>query len=79
MTTIPAVTTPTGVPAPPVGADGPGADLPAVDLTGPLPTGTTVLPALVYIAAETLEPGHILHRAGTRLTVPGCPTTATAL
>ncbi|MDR7274128.1 2-dehydropantoate 2-reductase [Catenuloplanes atrovinosus] len=44
---------------------------------GPLlPPGTTVLPALVYVAAELLERGHVLHRKGARLTVQGCPDTA---
>ncbi|MDP9796265.1 2-dehydropantoate 2-reductase [Catenuloplanes nepalensis] len=46
---------------------------------GPLlPSGTTVLPALVYVAAELLERGHALHRRGARLTVQGCPDTAGA-
>jgi 2-dehydropantoate 2-reductase len=43
-----------------------------------LPAGTTLLPALVYVAAEMLEPGHVLHRQGARLTVPGRPDTAPA-
>ena len=44
---------------------------------GPLlPPGTTVLPALVYVAAELLDRGHVLHRRGARLTVQGCPDTA---
>ncbi|GAB7052513.1 2-dehydropantoate 2-reductase [Catenuloplanes indicus] len=46
---------------------------------GPLlPSGTTVLPALVYVAAELLDRGHVLHRRGARLTVQGCPDTAGA-
>ncbi|GAB7037462.1 MULTISPECIES: 2-dehydropantoate 2-reductase [Catenuloplanes] len=46
---------------------------------GPLlPAGTTVLPALVYVAAELLDRGHVLHRRGARLTVQGCPDTASA-
>jgi 2-dehydropantoate 2-reductase len=44
---------------------------------GPLvPRGTRVLPALVYVAAESLGPGHVLHRMGARITVPGAPGTA---
>ncbi|MCA2218122.1 2-dehydropantoate 2-reductase [Jidongwangia harbinensis] len=43
-----------------------------------LPAGTALLPALVYVAAEMLEPGHVLHRQGARLTVPGHPDTAPA-
>lgn len=43
-----------------------------------LPAGTTVLPALVYVAAELLDRGHVLHRRGARLTVQGCPDTAGA-
>ncbi|GAA4959188.1 2-dehydropantoate 2-reductase [Actinoplanes utahensis] len=44
---------------------------------GPLvPHGTRVLPALVYVAAESLAPGHTLHRMGARITVPGAPGTA---
>lgn len=44
---------------------------------GPLlPAGVTLLPALVYVAAELLERGHVLHRKGARLTVQGCPDTA---
>ncbi|MBO3739172.1 2-dehydropantoate 2-reductase [Actinoplanes flavus] len=43
---------------------------------GPLvPRGTRVLPALVYVAAESLGPGHVLHRMGARITVPGAPGT----
>ncbi|MFC4071745.1 2-dehydropantoate 2-reductase [Actinoplanes subglobosus] len=39
---------------------------------GPLvPRGTRVMPALVYVAAESLGPGHVLHRMGARITVPG--------
>jgi 2-dehydropantoate 2-reductase len=46
---------------------------------GPLvPRGTRVLPALVYVAAESLGPGHVLHRMGARITVPGAPGTARA-
>lgn len=36
-----------------------------------VPRGTRVLPALVYVAAESLAPGHVLHRMGARITVPG--------
>ncbi|WP_430782805.1 2-dehydropantoate 2-reductase [Actinoplanes sp. G11-F43] len=36
-----------------------------------VPRGTRVLPALVYVAAESLGPGHVLHRMGARITVPG--------
>ncbi|MEV0901722.1 2-dehydropantoate 2-reductase [Actinoplanes sp. NPDC049802] len=44
---------------------------------GPLvPGGTRVLPALVYVAAESLGPGHVLHRMGARITVPAAPGTA---
>ena len=47
---------------------------------GPLvPRGTRVLPALVYVAAESLGPGHVLHRMGARITVPGEPGTADAV
>jgi 2-dehydropantoate 2-reductase len=35
------------------------------------PRGTRVMPALVYVAAESLGPGHVLHRMGARITVPG--------
>jgi 2-dehydropantoate 2-reductase len=46
---------------------------------GPLvPRGTRVLPALVYVAAESLGSGHVLHRMGARITVPGAPGTADA-
>ncbi|GIE32757.1 2-dehydropantoate 2-reductase [Actinoplanes italicus] len=46
---------------------------------GPLvPRGTRVLPALVYVAAESLGSGHVLHRMGARITVPGGPGTADA-
>ncbi|MDI6102077.1 2-dehydropantoate 2-reductase [Actinoplanes sp. NEAU-A12] len=42
------------------------------------PRGTRVLPALVYVAAESLGSGHVLHRMGARITVPGAPGTADA-
>jgi 2-dehydropantoate 2-reductase len=35
-----------------------------------VPESTTVLPALVYVAAERTRRGHVLHRAGGRLVVP---------
>ncbi|MEU4624651.1 2-dehydropantoate 2-reductase [Actinoplanes sp. NPDC023801] len=41
-----------------------------------VPRGTRVLPALVYVAAESLGSGHVLHRMGARITVPGAPGTA---
>ncbi|MBW6433563.1 2-dehydropantoate 2-reductase [Actinoplanes hulinensis] len=41
-----------------------------------VPRGARVLPALVYVAAESLGPGHVLHRMGARITVPGAPGTA---
>jgi 2-dehydropantoate 2-reductase len=41
-----------------------------------VPRGTRVMPALVYVAAESLGPGHVLHRMGARITVPGAPGTA---
>jgi 2-dehydropantoate 2-reductase len=41
------------------------------DRVGPLlPPHTTLLPALVLIAAEVIEPGHVLHRFGGTITVP---------
>ncbi|SDS63379.1 2-dehydropantoate 2-reductase [Actinoplanes derwentensis] len=43
-----------------------------------VPRGTRVLPALVYVAAESLGPGHVLHRLGARITVPGTPGAAVA-
>ncbi len=38
-----------------------------------VPPGTTVLPALVYVAAERTRRGHVLHRSGGRLVVPDAP------
>jgi 2-dehydropantoate 2-reductase len=38
-----------------------------------VPTGTTVLPALVYVAAERTHRGHVLHRGGGRLVLPDTP------
>jgi 2-dehydropantoate 2-reductase len=35
-----------------------------------LPAGTTILPALVYIAVEPVRPGHIVHHRGNRVVVP---------
>ena len=34
------------------------------------PTGTSVVPALAYIAAERLAPGRVVHLAGNRMQVP---------
>jgi 2-dehydropantoate 2-reductase len=45
-------------------------------VTPHLPPGTPVLPAIAYIAAERTAPGHVLHRAGTRLAVPRGPLAA---
>jgi 2-dehydropantoate 2-reductase len=38
-----------------------------------VPTGATVLPALVYVAAERTHRGHVLHRGGGRLVLPDTP------
>jgi 2-dehydropantoate 2-reductase len=35
-----------------------------------VPPGTTILPALVYIAVEPVRPGHIVHHRGNRVVVP---------
>lgn len=35
-----------------------------------VPTETTILPALVYIAVEPVRPGHIVHHRGNRVVVP---------
>jgi 2-dehydropantoate 2-reductase len=39
----------------------------------PLTGAATVLPALVYIAAERVAPGHVVHRRGRRIIVPEGP------
>jgi 2-dehydropantoate 2-reductase len=35
-----------------------------------VPTGTAILPALVYIAVEPVRPGHVVHHRGNRVVVP---------
>jgi 2-dehydropantoate 2-reductase len=44
-----------------------------VERVAPLADGATVLPALVYVAAERVAPGRVVHRRGRRVVVPAGP------
>src|SRR6266699_79335 len=39
----------------------------------PLAAGATVVPALVYVAAERVAPGRVVHRRGRRIVMPAGP------
>jgi 2-dehydropantoate 2-reductase len=44
-----------------------------MERVAPLADGATVLPALVYVAAERVAPGRVVHRQGRRVVLPAGP------